>query len=381
MNESQYSNDPLVLQLYRGCTNTEAWEQVLDQLCDEVGVRSAVVQAIKFSCDDDVETYWYAQDSQTDFRLYQSLISDTKNPRFDRRRRMFAFGKFVGDEQLFVGREEMIQHKWFHQSLADLDCGRFLGALLPLVGDHYVAIGLHRSVGNPNDFRDEELRRLSMLLPHLRQATELTLSLGEGQRLNNLLGACLDRWQCGVVICDLEGRVEWMNRPAHERIGQSTVLHLRDGMLRAAGETDAALRRALRCQPARPTQTTFLALDSTFDRLHLAIQHLAGTDRTIGTGARLIMISDGNICGDVPATALSVMFGLTRAESLLASAIVRGSTLEEYARGRGVTIGTVRFQLRQVLSKTGSSRQSDLVRKVLCSAAAHAAGPEPTNPH
>ena len=38
---------------------------------------------------------------------------------------------------------------------------------------------------------------------------------------------------------------------------------------------------------------------------------------------------------------------------------------------RGVTVGTARHQLKQVLAKTGSNRQSDIVRRVLCSAAAH----------
>ncbi|HJP61552.1 MAG TPA: hypothetical protein VJ865_16205, partial [Gemmatimonadaceae bacterium] len=175
MSEIQYTNDPLLLQMYRGCTSPQGWRDVLDRLCDEIRVRSAVVQAIKFSSDDCAETYWHAHDSYTDFGVYQSLISDIRNPRLDRRRSMSAFGKFVGDEEIFITEEERARHKWFHQAFSDLDCGRFLGALLPLGGDHFVAIGLHRSVGNSKEFTDAELSRLSMLLPHFGRATELTL--------------------------------------------------------------------------------------------------------------------------------------------------------------------------------------------------------------
>ncbi|WYX35916.1 hypothetical protein WJ966_02415 [Achromobacter xylosoxidans] len=67
---------------------------------------------------------------------------------------------------------------------------------------------------------------------------------------------------------------------------------------------------------------------------------------------------------------LRALFGLTEAEARLASALVAGKTVEAYARDRGVTVGTARYQLNQVLGKVGARRQADLVRQVLCSAAA-----------
>ena len=65
--------------------------------------------------------------------------------------------------------------------------------------------------------------------------------------------------------------------------------------------------------------------------------------------------------------------GLTAAEARLTSAFVSGVPLEEYAQRRGVGLGTVRFQMKQVLAKTGTNRQADLVRRILCSAAAQLA--------
>ncbi|WP_231410105.1 helix-turn-helix transcriptional regulator [Ralstonia solanacearum] len=119
---------------------------------------------------------------------------------------------------------------------------------------------------------------------------------------------------------------------------------------------------------------TFLTLDHASRRLHLAIQPLTRADGIADAGGALVMISDGNLAGEIPATALAALFDLTEAEARLASALVQGDTLEQYAPRRGVSIGTVRYQLKQVLSKTGTNRQSELMRKVLCSAAAHAAG-------
>lgn len=57
-------------------------------------------------------------------------------------------------------------------------------------------------------------------------------------------------------------------------------------------------------------------------------------------------------------------YRLTPAETSLALAVAAGTTLREYAERRGVSVGTVRFQMKQVLAKTECRRQSDLVRLV-----------------
>ena len=57
-------------------------------------------------------------------------------------------------------------------------------------------------------------------------------------------------------------------------------------------------------------------------------------------------------------------YGLTPAETALALAVAGGAALREYADERGVTVGTVRFQMKQVLAKTECRRQTDLVRLI-----------------
>jgi DNA-binding CsgD family transcriptional regulator len=54
-------------------------------------------------------------------------------------------------------------------------------------------------------------------------------------------------------------------------------------------------------------------------------------------------------------------FGLTSAEACLAISLCRGQTLGEIAQERGISIHTVRTQLRALLGKTRTERQADLV--------------------
>ena len=54
------------------------------------------------------------------------------------------------------------------------------------------------------------------------------------------------------------------------------------------------------------------------------------------------------------------LFDLTAAEARVAQGIAAGKTLEDLAQAGGVSINTVRNQLRRVLEKTGCARQAEL---------------------
>ena len=59
------------------------------------------------------------------------------------------------------------------------------------------------------------------------------------------------------------------------------------------------------------------------------------------------------------------LFGLTEAEVRLVMQLLGGSTLTDAAETLGLSRNTVHSQLASVFRKTGTSRQSDLVRVVL----------------
>lgn len=56
--------------------------------------------------------------------------------------------------------------------------------------------------------------------------------------------------------------------------------------------------------------------------------------------------------------------GLTRAEAAIALAFVEGATLAEIADARGVSVNTVRNQVKSTIAKAGLRRQVDLVRLI-----------------
>jgi DNA-binding CsgD family transcriptional regulator len=87
--------------------------------------------------------------------------------------------------------------------------------------------------------------------------------------------------------------------------------------------------------------------------------------RTVRDAVASVLLSDPEIGTEPAVEMLRGLHDLTPAEAELVGHLARGCSLEEAARARGVSIHTVRSQLKQVFSKTGTSRQGELVQLVL----------------
>lgn len=375
MSESAFTSDPLLLDLYGCCADASRWGGVLDRLCAAIGARSAVIQGIAFDAGARGRPFWCAHDTRTNLADYEHLISDARNPRLDGRRVAAGLGRLTGDEGLFPSPEDAPAKQRLQDLLSELGLGRFLGGLMPIGQGRFVGLALHRDVRDRDPYSPAARERLGALLPHIAQAVALGHTVASTRTLESALCACLDRWHCGLLLCDAAGQVQWMNRAASRRLAAGGALQLRDGLLHAVGSQDRALRTAISLQALSAQESAFIALDcAAGPRLHIALQPLQTMPGVTQASGVLVMMTDADLAGEIPPAALRALFDLTEAESRLASALVQGDTLEQYAQRRGVSVGTVRYQLKQVLAKTGANRQSDLVRKVLCSAAAHAAG-------
>jgi DNA-binding CsgD family transcriptional regulator len=82
------------------------------------------------------------------------------------------------------------------------------------------------------------------------------------------------------------------------------------------------------------------------------------------TGA-LVVTSARGIVEDRSYGRLLTAFGVTRAESRLADAVLSGLSLDQFAELQGLSSHTVRNQMRALLRKTETRTQQDFIRKIL----------------
>lgn len=363
------ASDAFLLDLYACCADAGRWTSVLDRLCGEVGSLSAVVQCIELDGARAVP-YWAAYDSRIDMAAYRSEVSDAGNPRFEswRLRRVAARpGCIATDRELFLPGETAIRDR-LHAQLRRAGLGGFMGAMAPLGGNRYAALVLHRDPRDEVDFSPRHKQRLRRLMPHLLQAAGLAQAAAASRCASTLVEHYLGAWPRALALSDGRGRVWWANRQARA-LDHRSVVSLRGQEFSAPPPAQAALADAL-SRASQAGEPVFLKLSGLHGAMQLALQGLDGRGAS-GEGLVLVsFVDETQQHGHFPIAALRALFGLTEAEARLASALVAGKTVEAYARDRGVTVGTARYQLNQVLGKVGARRQADLVRRVLCSAAA-----------
>jgi DNA-binding CsgD family transcriptional regulator/PAS domain-containing protein len=363
------NHDALLLDLYACAAEPGRWPGVLDRLCAQTGARSAVVQAFSFD-GPHARIQWTVQDSHTG-RQQLTFPADAPNPRLTPRNALRGLNRLVRDDHLFDSGDAAAPR--LQRQLATMGLGRFIGTLQEVSHNTYLGLALHRPVDDHQDFSAAQTSLLSALAPHVGQAFVLGDRLGAADARDARLRQHFDRLRCGLIICDGEARVQWLNRSAEQLLALNQPLQLRGGVLHStgAGRDPLVQHIAGAAQAAQAQGVHYLRLGQGQDALHVAVQAMTSPSPSATAAASvLLVVTAANTCGNVPTEALTRLFGLTPAEARLVGAMVTGSTVEQFAQHRGVSVGTVRGQLKQVLAKTGVGRQADLVRLVLSSAAA-----------
>jgi DNA-binding CsgD family transcriptional regulator len=225
------------------------------------------------------------------------------------------------------------------------------------------------------EISNADLAMLDSLVPHLQRAYALHCELRSDEHERRALTEVIDRFPTGVMLFDADGTVVLMNRSAEKIIECDDGFRLKDGHPHLADPRQnrllqELLRRAATSE-AQHGNTTGQVIS--FERpsgkrpFSAMVGPLvaAAPDMATDEARALLFIADPDGGHTSTREVLEELYELTRAEADLVRLVSEGRSLEEVAQTRGVTINTVRSQLKQVFSKTDTSRQGELVHLVL----------------
>lgn len=265
---------------------------------------------------------------------------------------------------------ELIPFREFEETECYVDYGRRLGlydcvaAVFPTAGG-ICAFGVHRAKPE-RPFDDFAKLHVELLLPHLRNSLELAGKLEQAGRRNLALAGGLDRLSVAVVIVDSDRRVHFSNPRADEILAASDGVHARARRLHACDpKADQKLAHHVRQAAALgDTQTGRLLLPRRDGAAPLCVRILPaprGTFPFLGDRHFVsLFLGEESETQDVGAL-LRDMFRLTPAEARLVQALMTGVSLRAYADDTRISVETARTQVKSVFSKTGTSRQSELI--------------------
>jgi hypothetical protein len=239
----------------------------------------------------------------------------------------------------FLGEEAFKKTRFYQRAAAPFGVGDSALIVLEKSVRQFGALSIQRHFDRP-PFGQEELAVLRLLSPHIRRAVMIADLLDARALERDMLAAALDRLAVGIVLTDAESRIAHTNEAADKMFEDgSTVRRVGDQL--AARDASAA-------------------------------RELAQAIRDAASGTTI----------DIPRSGIVVPLRGTAGRDLAAWVLPLDSGLRrELAAGFAAQVAvfilsmpTAKTHLARLFDKTGTSRQTDLVRLAMSALAPTSAG-------
>lgn len=243
------------------------------------------------------------------------------------------------------------------------------GARLARPGSDDILLGLIRG-SDRAPFSMEERVAISGMAGHLQRSINLWQDARALHRDAALGSELMAQLGLAVLALDRDRKLVFANREADTMLRATTCLKLLHGQLAASIAAENAGLQAAIARVSASRQGESLALRATSGaqpEIFLNISRLPGRDTHAAFGHAEILVT-ARRRGKTPlvtARQLQQSFKLSAAEAAVAEALISGRTPDEYAAGAGVSIATVRTQLRAIFEKTNTRSQTEAVGAML----------------
>jgi DNA-binding CsgD family transcriptional regulator len=247
-----------------------------------------------------------------------------------------------------------------------------IGSPLTLVLDHgdafYCPLTLVRPDGK-GEASSADRRLLRTLSPHLTRAMKVHRKLENADARLMADDALFENAGLAVFLLDALGHVSFCNRKAEQLLRDGAVLTARGATLRAsnAGD-DRRLQNALARALARPAPSgAELTIAGGGQRvLSVSVTPMPpSTTARFHVGARpicAVVVGDPDTRLRSTVDRMAQVHRLTPAETRVLHIVLTGLGAGEAADNLGVSVETARTHLKRILSKTGTTRQAELMR-------------------
>jgi DNA-binding CsgD family transcriptional regulator len=364
----------LILGIYQAAEAPSLWPAALEQLRRVLNGSGVTMQYFDLDAPASqvAASVGYAPE---DLQLYQDYYSRVDPWGLALATHALSPGLVI-DGRALAPDAEVVRSEFFTDFGRRIGAGRCLCVPLEPVGTRAALVVVGRSHTQPC-FEDRDLAALGLLSPHLQQAFRLHRRLVRADVARLGAEGALERLGVGVILTDGTGAPLALNAEARRiaddgdglTIDGRGVRGLRLGVTRRFEAAVAAARSG-----TLSTSITAFAVERPSCRKAYRVlvapagpALLPGMSEARATVA--VFVTDPEVVRVEEPSRLIEMFGLTRAEAAVTAQLVNGATPEVAARELGVRVGTVRWQLKQVMQKLHVRTQAQLVSLVLSSPA------------
>ncbi|WFU32396.1 helix-turn-helix transcriptional regulator [Bradyrhizobium brasilense] len=352
-------SERLIDDIYEAAVVPDKWLDVFDQ----VGRQINSIGGILFATNRQFSGYTASPVLR---RIYDDFIEDGYAALNPRPQRAIArnYPGFVGDHELFTA-DEMDQDPAYSY-LRRKGAGWCAGTVVQAPGGDLAIFSWEKKFSD-GAVSSEAISALGPLRPHLARASLLSGRLG------------LERVKAAAEILGLIGLPCAVLSHSNRILATNTLFDLlipqvvQDRPCRVAlvdRRADAMLRESLSQldYQASPRSIPIIAAEETPASI-IHVVPVRGAAHDVFTLASCVLfVTEVSSPAIVSAQVIQGLFDLTPAEARVARGIAAGASVQALAIKAGVTVGTIRQQLKSVFAKTGVSRQAELVGMLVGSA-------------
>jgi DNA-binding CsgD family transcriptional regulator/PAS domain-containing protein len=256
--------------------------------------------------------------------------------------------------------------EWYNDFVVKCGIGDMLGARILDTPSLVAIFGLQQATKRA-PLASASAGRMPELLATLGKAAQVDDRLCSLGWKSSVALRALDQLANAILITDNLGRVVEMNQAAERMVRLDDGLTIRDGRVGAQrGFETAKLARLVAgaaAAPQRGAEAGRMLVWRLGNRLPYFVTVVPlGVDVAIPDRPAAMVVAVDPEEHAPSELELSEFFGLTRAESRLAAALVAGKRPDDIAAASGVRITTLRTQIRAILMKVGVNKLTDLIR-------------------
>jgi DNA-binding CsgD family transcriptional regulator len=222
---------------------------------------------------------------------------------------------------------------------------------------------------------EAEIQLMSVILPHVSQALEVTRRIRQANSVSSSLGQALDWLTDGVLLLDGDGTVVYVNSAFEKMSKAHDGLSLRRGVLTfSSADARDRLRNALALLrdlgDGRPTgrgSDFTVTRPSGLPSYLISVRPLPPAEKSgtlVPAATTMVFVRDPTTTNAAASESSKTVLGLTDAEAALASALCGGISPSQYAATHRLSLNTVYTHLSRIKQKANCRRMAELIRRL-----------------
>lgn len=352
------TTDELIDLIYAILLGEASWQQFLDTLAAGMpngktvmvmhGIANPQEGYVPFSAgfdDKAIETY---NAHYADLNVWQPPLTRQKA------------GIGVTDDELLPS-EDLVKSEFFNDYLIPNEIQMMACARIGSDKRYSFSVAALSARADP-ELKTEMADRLSGLGPHLKRAFDYYRREGSNRAATEIGAALLDALDIGLVVIGDDARVKTISDAGQAMLAENSPVRI--SPLGQFGFRDAQLQTVLNGMLERkyagPKVVSLFSHGTKLNLIHVNKDHVS----LYFEGPTVIVLMEqlGRGATAFDPQLVSLVYGLTKAETRAVSGIVAGKSVDQIAQEASLSRETIRVQMKSLYAKTGASSEADILR-------------------